>query len=283
MEDDYTPAPDPEFLVTDPLQTLHQVLEREVRRAERRRLELAEIGNALLKLSKLHEQPASERAAPVWEPVAADLAPTIVERLVAGTDGPLRHCVVDLDVGPGLEPEIVEAATRRLAQGRVQRGIYPMSAYHRPETRSRIDAWARAGEVQRICLQPPTDFAVFGDTAVMAVAEWGDAGSNYVLIRDPMLVQAFTALFERVFEQALPVPDGGGMGSDVDLEMLRLLGAGLKDEAIARHLGCSLRTVRRRIAVLMARHDAETRFQLGLAVADSGLLRPARVPKPRTR
>jgi hypothetical protein len=31
----------------------------------------------------------------------------------------------------------------------------------------------------------------------------------------------------------------------------------------------------------MARHDAETRFQLGLAVADSGLLRPARVPKPR--
>jgi hypothetical protein len=283
VPDDYTPGPDPEFLVTDPLQTLHQVLEREVRRAERRRLELAEIGNALLKLSKQHEQPASGRAAPVWEPVAAELAPTVVERLIDSTEGPLRHCVVDFEVGPGLEQEIIDAATHRLGQGRVQRGIYPMSAYHQPETRSRIDAWARAGEVQRVCLQPPTDFAVFGDAAVMAVAEWGDAGSNYVLIRDPMLVQAFTALFERVFEQALPVPEGGGIGTEGDLEMLRLLGAGLKDEGIARHLGCSLRTVRRRIAVLMARHDADTRFQLGLAVADSGLLRPARVPPPRRR
>ena len=52
-------------------------------------------------------------------------------------------------------------------------------------------AWAVVGEAQRICLDPPSDFAVFGDTAVMAVAEWGNAESNYVLIRDPMLVQAF--------------------------------------------------------------------------------------------
>lgn len=281
MTDEFTPAADPEFLVTDPLETLHHVLAREVRRAERRRLELAEIGNALLRLSKQHEQPAPGRPTAVWEPVSADLAATLVERLVETTEGPLRHCVVDFEVGPGLEEEIVEAATRRLSRGRVQRGIYPMSAYHQPETRRRMDAFATAGEVQRICVQPPTDFAVFGDSAVMAVADWGEAGSNYVLIRDPMLVQTFTELFERVFEQALPVSDAGAAAED--LELLRMLGSGLKDEAIARHLGCSLRTVRRRIAALMARHGADTRFQLGMAVAQSGLLSPLKVPSPRRR
>lgn len=268
---------DPDFLVTDPLETLQHVLEREVYRAERRRVELAEIGNALLQLARQHEQPAGERRGAVWEPVAADLAPTVVERLLDTTEGTLRHCAVDLEVGPGLEQEIIGAAMRRLSQGRVQRGIYPMSAYHRLETRRRIDAWAEAGEVQRICLEPPSDFAVFGDAAVLAVAEWGDAASNYVLIREPMMVQAFTHLFDLVFERALPVPSEADE-FDEEAALLRLLGSGLKDEAIARYLGCSLRTVRRRIALLMAKHGAETRFQLGVAVAGSGLVNPPRVP-----
>jgi hypothetical protein len=273
---------DPDFLVTDPLMTLHRVLEREVRRADRRRLELAEIGNALLRLSKQHEQPGADRPTAVWEPVAADLAPTVVERLIATTDGTLRHCAVDLAVGPGLESQIVEAATRRLERGRVQRGIYPIGAYQAAETRRRMDHFASAGEVQRVCLQPPSDFAVFGETAVLAAANWGEADSHYVLIRDAMLVQAFIALFERVFEQALPVPSGRAE-IDGDLELLRLLGSGLKDEAIARYLGCSLRTVRRRVAGLMGRHGADTRFQLGMAVAGSGLLTPGRTPPPPVR
>ena len=282
MADEVPAGADPEFLVTDPLVTLQRVLAREVRRADRRRVELAEIGNALLRLSKQDEQPGTDRPRAVWEPVAADLAPTVLQRLIETTDGTLRHCVVSLDFGPGLEQDIVDAATSRLTQGRLQRGIYPLEAYHQRDGRRWIDAWAAAGEAQRVCLDPPSDFAIFGQAAVMAVAEWGEATSNYVLIRDPMLVQAFIALFERVFEQALPVPSGGG-DIDPDHELLRLLGSGLKDEAIARYLGCSLRTVRRRVAGLMDEHGADTRFQLGMAIAESGLLKPGRTPPPRSR
>jgi hypothetical protein len=43
----------------------------------------------------------------------------------------------------------------------------------------------------------------------------------------------------------------------------RGLTSGLKDEAAARYLGLSLRTVRRRIAALMDRTGANTRFQAG--------------------
>ena len=60
--------------------------------------------------------------------------------------------------------------------------------------------------------------------------------------------------------------------------MLRLLVAGLKDEAIARYLGCSLRTVRRRVAGLMEHYGADTRFQLGASLA---ALRPT--PSVRAR
>ena len=155
-----------------------------------------------------------------------------------------------------------------------QRTIYPADAMVTPEGREWVQSWAEAGEEQRVSLVPPSDFAVFDDEAVMAVAEWGNAAADYVLIREPMLVAAFATLFDRAFERALPVArDSDAPGSD--LRLLRLLGLGLKDESIARYLGVSLRTVRRRVAALMEVHGAQTRFQLGLAVAREGLVDPA--------
>ncbi len=271
------PGDDPDFLVTGPLETLQRVLEREVRRAERRRLELAEVGNALLQLAKQDEQPERGGRAAVWEPVTADLAPSLVERLLAATEGPLRTCVIGLQAGPGLDHDVIQQAQGRLAAGRPQRAIYPVDVYDAPEGRAWMQAWADVGEEQRICMDPPSDFAVFGETAVLAAAEWGSVHADFVLVREPMLVQAFIHLFDRVFERALPVPSEVD-GLDEEATLLRLLGSGLKDEAIARYVGCSLRTVRRRIALLMARYGAETRFQLGVAVAGSGLVNPPRVP-----
>jgi DNA-binding NarL/FixJ family response regulator len=58
---------------------------------------------------------------------------------------------------------------------------------------------------------------------------------------------------------------------DQGLQILRMLGAGLKDEAAARSLGLSLRTYRRRVAELMASLGAESRFQAGLRARELGL------------
>ena len=271
MESDDTQA-----LLSDPLETLQRVLKREVFRADRRRLELAEIGNALLQLSKQSERPARGARGVVWEPVSADMAPSLIERLLGTTDGPLRTCVVGLQAGPGLDHAVVQQAQARREAGKPQRSIYPIDVYDQPDGRAWMQAWADVGEDQRICMEPPSDFAVFGESAVLAAAEWGTTDSDFVLIREPMIVQAFIQLFDRTFERALPIPADDE--SDVDAALLRLLAVGLKDEAIGRYLGCSLRTVRRRIAALMARHGAQTRFQLGAAVAASGLVPPPRSP-----
>jgi DNA-binding NarL/FixJ family response regulator len=58
-----------------------------------------------------------------------------------------------------------------------------------------------------------------------------------------------------------------GREGNGDPKLVELLELGLKDEAIARYLGVSLRTVRRRVAHLMAVNGVDTRFQLGWALA----------------
>ncbi|MFI6494765.1 hypothetical protein [Streptomyces sp. NPDC050564] len=61
-------------------------------------------------------------------------------------------------------------------------------------------------------------------------------------------------------------------------QLLHLLTSGLKDEAAARHLGLSLRTVRRRIAALMDRTGANTRFQAGYLLGLGSTTAPGRKP-----
>jgi DNA-binding NarL/FixJ family response regulator len=53
--------------------------------------------------------------------------------------------------------------------------------------------------------------------------------------------------------------------SPQEADVLTLLGAGLTDQAIARQLGVSLRTARRRINAIMTRVHGSTRFQAGAA------------------
>ena len=57
-----------------------------------------------------------------------------------------------------------------------------------------------------------------------------------------------------------------------DREILALMAAGLKDSAVAHQLGLAPRTLRRRIARLMALLHVQTRFQAGLEACRRGWL-----------
>ncbi|WP_395298695.1 LuxR C-terminal-related transcriptional regulator [Kitasatospora hibisci] len=70
-----------------------------------------------------------------------------------------------------------------------------------------------------------------------------------------------------------PLDEGAGTGlSAGERELLRLLSTGLTDDAAAKRLGISVRTVRRQMAALMGRLDAASRFEAGLKVAQRGWL-----------
>ena len=70
----------------------------------------------------------------------------------------------------------------------------------------------------------------------MAAGEWGGTEGDYVVIRDLMLVEAFTALFDLAWSAALPVPDAAST-SESDRRLLALLARGLQgrgDRALPR-------------------------------------------------
>ena len=262
--------PEVQALFLDPVERLQRILERGEAQLDARRADLAEVRFALYELTSAASG-VSSRGQRVVEPLPADLAPSVLRHLVDSTTSIVRHCTMTVEVGSGLDPEVNRQTRELLAAGAFrQQTIYPIDVMDTKNGRSWVRAWAEAGEEQRLSLVPPTDFAVFDQEAVVASAQWGDPASDYVLIRDPMLVCAFTALFDRSFARALPVAPEGAP-DPAEQELMRLLALGLKDESIARYLQCSLRTVRRRVAALMDRHGVQTRFQLGVAASRAGL------------
>ena len=104
-------------------------------------------------------------------------------------------------------------------------------------------------------------------TALLPLADSDSVSTPaVVVVHASGLVNALTALFEQYWEASQPFgiehADAAGQ-SAVDRQILSLLMAGSTDEAIARQLGVSTRTVLRRVRAMMAAANASTRIQLG--------------------
>ena len=260
-----------EALFVDPLERMHRIVERGELSLEARRAELAEVRYALYELSAQATATPS-RGQVVLEALPAGLAPPLLRHLIDTTKTIARNCALSIDVGSGTDADNIRNSQELIRKGAYrQQTIYPMDILESDSGRAWVRSWSDAGEEQRVSLVPPSEFAIFDDHAVVAVAEWGNPAADYVLIRDPMVIAAFTTLFDRCFARALPIAQEP-VGVDDDAELVRLLELGLKDESIARYLGCSLRTVRRRVAQLMDRYGVQTRFQLGVATSQAGLV-----------
>lgn len=93
------------------------------------------------------------------------------------------------------------------------------------------------------------------------------------VIRPSALLDALIAYWEMCWRQATPLdaPGEDPIGEE-DRQLLILLVSGLKDEAIARQLGWSVRTMRRRMSRLLESLGAANRFQAGVIAARSGWL-----------
>ncbi|WP_248962207.1 DNA-binding response regulator [Sphaerisporangium perillae] len=114
------------------------------------------------------------------------------------------------------------------------------------------------------------------DRRVMILAGRDTPGlREYTVTTSPALVGGVYALFRAVWETGTDLAayfSGEMPHLDADsLAVLRALGAGHTDETASRQLGLSLRTYRRRVAELMAKLEADSRFQAGLRAGELGL------------
>jgi DNA-binding CsgD family transcriptional regulator len=262
------------LVAESPRDSIGRLIEKESARLEARRRELAGAEAMIADLVQDHQGgplPAGEVVA--LEIVSGDLLVPTIEQAVRSTTGPIRNLIKSTTTGPRAATSVVRLVQGEVARGRPMQTIYPVAVMRDPAAHGLLwlREWAEVGEQQRLMEEVPHEFAVFGDEIVLACSEWGVVTDDLVAIRSRLLVQTFTAIFDGAWRAGLPVPLTAS-DHETNERLLALLASGLKDEAIARYLGVSLRTVRRRVALLMEETGAHTRFQLGSAAERRGLL-----------
>ncbi len=193
----------------------------------------------------------------------------LLEGLVSRSHGDLLWLRPDL-LEPAREEAMCEVVRRCRERGRRSRAIYPLTSWRTAEPVLR--ARAQAGEEVRLLPDVPTRMFVIGTTHVVLPEPLGSRDEPRSLIRQRGLVEALTMLFEQFWERAAPLPDVRAEVAESDLRrfVLQLLASGLQDEQIARRLGVSLRTIRRRVADLLTETGADTRFQAGVEATRRG-------------
>ncbi|MCZ7458025.1 helix-turn-helix domain-containing protein [Streptomyces sp. WMMC940] len=175
--------------------------------------------------------------------------------------------------GPGIEG--------LLDRGVSVRAVLDRDGLAAPERIRTLKALVERGLRARVAPAVPTRLiAVDRRTALLPPGDAADPRASALVVGDALVRHALVPLFETVWDRAAPPggalppeppPPGGALPAE-QKELLALLAAGLKDEAIARRLGVHVHTARRRISRLLESLGAETRFQAGARATLRGWL-----------
>lgn len=196
---------------------------------------------------------------------------TVAEELLVFDKPPY---VVDPPANASTEDEVLE-------RGVSVRVIYDTSALV-PGQLDVLPGLAAKGEQARVVSDLPMKLVIADRRLGLVPLRQGEPGlEGRLLIHESPLLDALIMLFEAVWERATPLRQARtrrhAVAADTpvaadDRTLLLFLAAGLKDEAIARHLNVTERTVARRMQRLFLGMGAQTRFQAGLTAARRGWL-----------
>ncbi|MGW0582184.1 helix-turn-helix transcriptional regulator [Streptomyces sp. NPDC002920] len=178
-----------------------------------------------------------------------------------------EHEVCVFDTPPYLAPRTpqLDLQSDLLSRGIVYRTVYAATALEDPDVLYHAWKMVELGEQARVLPAVPVKLLLVDGRRAMLPLTSSDAGGYCAaVVRHSAVTEALQKLFELAWQQATPLgqPTGDGELSEGERTLTRLLAAGMKDEAVARHLGVSLRTLRRRVSELQDRLGAASRFQL---------------------
>jgi hypothetical protein len=232
-----------------------------------RQLELDRAAARVRELERLHRAtPDPDRQVPV-QFVPGDEAPYFQSAIHATTRNQLRAFETPpygkpFDLGDA-EPEV----------GAIHRGVRHRIVYSREAVEVQgldvLRLTLTIGEEARVAGEVPLRLSIFDDSVATLPLRTGRPVTEGILvIRPSALLDSLIALFEQVWSTALPLtPDlSDGLDPEDDETLIALLAAGMGDQAIARQLGISLRTVGRRVQRVQSSLNAATRFQAGVAI-----------------
>ncbi|MEU6133906.1 helix-turn-helix transcriptional regulator [Nocardioides sp. NPDC047086] len=198
------------------------------------------------------------------EVIATEFTPETFERLVSATSGDMMWLRPAVTVHPS-EMRFISVIESTIKSGRRCRGIYPVAALkHSPDVlRMRVEI----GEEVRILPRVATHLMVVGTTHAMFPDPLGPVEQPIINVRQRGIVEVVTRYFEELWRRALPAAELDDLPNAERRLLLAELASGAQDEQIARRLGVSLRTVRRRVAELLEELGATSRFEAGVEAA----------------
>lgn len=255
-----------------PSSALSKLVHDELRLLEERRAQVDAVRAELASFAADHTLGQSHGWSTLpFEVFSLGEAISLIEDLQRSTTGEVLSC------HPARRVEVNSTAynmlvAAQLRDGRPMRGLYPLEILEHPRRHGWALEWLRAGERIRLVTKPMPSMAIFGDEYALVASPQGPPGGDLILVRAPALIAISRLLFDLAWTTAIPLEDPEQPGSSDHRRLLELLALGVKDEAIARHFDVSLRTVRRRVADLLAELGVETRFQAGLEAGRRGLL-----------
>ena len=219
----------------------------------------------------LHERAAERMARSAGGSGHRNDMSTLVERLVARAEHDVVYLVPGyVEGGFALSRPIADMMLRR---GIRMRAVWSSSIFRVPAAMSHAQWLAQQGIPPRMAGTVPLAAVVVDGTAAVAV----DPSGGPRVVRSVEELETLSALAERLWERGTAVrqlrrnPAAPTRRPRTEI-VLRLLAEGLTDDAIARRLGCSVRTVRNDVASAMAALDARSRFQAGVRAMQVGLI-----------
>ncbi|WP_405778474.1 LuxR C-terminal-related transcriptional regulator [Streptomyces sp. NBC_00859] len=190
-----------------------------------------------------------------------------------------RSEVLCVQPGPRSAYELRTALPRGLLlreRGARMRTLYQRASLHSPGLRDYLEQMGDSIEIRSLD-DIPERLIIF-DRSVAFIPASADR-TTALELRHPALVEYFATVFERFWRQGIalhepapPVPAEAGI-SERQYAVARLLSEGHPDEAVAKRLGISVRTCRTHIAHLSTVLGTTNRVQLGVRIAQSGMLK----------
>ena len=162
-----------------------------------------------------------------------------------------------------------------MADGVSYRTLYHQAVYDDADLFAGMTRMIELGEDARVLAELPVKLIIGDDHTALLVPEPARAGlEGAFVVRASGLLNALCGVFETLWTLGVPVTASGDGAklSDRDRTIITLMAAGVTDDAIARRLRLSRRTVVRRITALLDRLGATTRFQAGVQAANRGWL-----------
>ncbi len=257
--------------VATPAESLGLMLAEESRRAQDSATRLEGLARAVPFLGEGSSQGAAsdDSMAVDAEIFTGGNVPELLVRWIEESSGELLFLRPDQWRMPS-ESMMLQATIGALREGRVVRAIYPARALE--EAPDALIARARSGEQIRVVPEVHTRLVVVGTARALMPDPPGMANERRLVVRQRGLVEMLVAYFDALWDSAAAVPhlDTGDARPDLRRLLLIALASGSNDEQIARTLGMSLRTVRRRIHTLMSDLGVDTRFAAGVEAVRRG-------------